>query len=79
MQTVSHERHLHVTTLSPVFAPSYNFTAEWRGSRPGMVHNILAGEIGGVVLSQVLYLRSTQGVPYAGLPQGFDRSSLRGL
>ena len=31
MQTVSHERHLHVTTLSPVFALSYNFAAEWRG------------------------------------------------
>ena len=38
MQTVSHERHLHVTTLSPVLALSYSFTAEWRGgcySTPG--------------------------------------------
>jgi hypothetical protein len=62
MQTVSHERHLHVTTLSPVFAFSCNFTPEWRGSRLGMVHNTLAGQLA----VWYLYLRSIRGVSSPG-------------
>jgi len=79
MQTVSHERHLCVTMLSPVFAISYNDTTEGRGRGLERFHNLLAGQLAVWYVPGSCTCGPFRGVADAGPPQGSDRSSLRGL